>query len=603
MKTLLKDIVQFLSSALKFSRFKKIFRFNNSISLQLRLIIFLLIVILIVSHAVLIQNRLEKHIINKQSGNAERVLELTVRNVEEEIKNSSKILLMLSKTYEMVKMRPIEEEALLIQTSLENTNFECLTIFDKEGKEIACSEIENKHEKKGMAEILSKIQSGNTYRSQVEISKDYHPYVVEAYPIADLNDNFRVLHAEINLRGIWEYIDYINSCSVFEKLFIVSKNGVLCAYEDKKLVLKNDDPEIKRLVNASLSANENPVYFQLNNRENYFLLSKELEKLNYLLVYQVNVSVIKQEIKKLNWMIFFVSFLILIIGIIIIQILAKRISNPILDLVRELEFVGQIEVNRKMLYERRKDEIGTLFRAFYDMNKSIIEAKARERLAIIGESAMGISHEIKNPMTAIKNFISLLIMNPSDKEIFNKFKYVVPEEIERIQKMIDDLSNLSIGKPLNKTDFLLEKMINDVSMLFESDMISKRIQFVKTMHVQEPRILGDYEKLKSVFVNLILNSIQALPEGGLINIEVMENSCAFQERKKELKIVFEDNGVGINPEIIHKIFDPFFTTKRKGLGIGLAVVKGIIEQHNGAIEVSSGGEGTGTIFTIKIPIF
>ena len=249
--------------------------------------------------------------------------------------------------------------------------------------------------------------------------------------------------------------------------------------------------------------------------------------------------------------------------------------------------------------EGRMDEIGRLYHAFYDMNEKVVESKARERLAIIGESAMGISHEIKNPVTAIKNFSFLLIESPRDDKIYKQFSYAMPREIKRIESLLEDLSHLSLDKKLERKIIDLDLILQEILVLKEKELKDKKIQLIYEKSSRERRVFADQERIQSVFRNLLDNSITALSEGGFISIEIDE---MFEDDCKKMFVVkFEDNGSGIAEDLQKKVFIPFFTTRKKGLGLGLALSKGIIEQHGGTISLFSAGVGKGAVFTIKIP--
>ncbi|MCK4824397.1 HAMP domain-containing histidine kinase, partial [bacterium] len=207
------------------------------------------------------------------------------------------------------------------------------------------------------------------------------------------------------------------------------------------------------------------------------------------------------------------------------------------------------------------------------------------------------SHEIKNPITAIKNFISLIIENPEDSNIYKSFADAVPKEIYRIENMLEDLSSLSLGKELHKELCSLESIINDIYLLFEKELMNLNIRLIKSTPCPLPTLEADENKLKSVFINLIKNSIAAMPDGGLIEVKITH----IEKEKRFIHIRFEDNGSGIPDHILKNIFNPFFTTKRRGLGIGLAISKGIVEQHGGEMKAFSKGPGHGTVFTISLP--
>ena len=230
-----------------------------------------------------------------------------------------------------------------------------------------------------------------------------------------------------------------------------------------------------------------------------------------------------------------------------------------------------------------------------DLKKTEAQLIRSEKLAALGQLAAGIAHEIRNPLTSINILIHSMTENLPSGDSHKEDLKVIEEEIHRMNEILDQF--LRFAKPATP---LLEKA--DVSSIFEETLqllrphIEKQIIVVEKEFQSLPIILMDREQMKQVFLNLLLNAIQAMPGGGHLTLKG-QNS----EDSQWIHISIQDSGIGISSENINKLFDPFFSTKEGGIGLGLSITHRIIDQHHGKIEVES-APGKGTLFTIWLPI-
>jgi signal transduction histidine kinase len=230
-----------------------------------------------------------------------------------------------------------------------------------------------------------------------------------------------------------------------------------------------------------------------------------------------------------------------------------------------------------------------------DLRKTEAQLIRSEKLAALGQLAAGIAHEIRNPLTSINILIHSLTENLPSENAHREDLKVIEEEIHRINEIVDQF--LRFAKPAPP---LLEKA--DVLSFFEETLQLLRPQIEKHQIIVQkefqilPPILMDREQMKQVILNLLLNAVQAMPEGGNLTLrgQVSENS-------RWIILSIQDSGIGIPGEDINKLFDPFFSTKEGGIGLGLSLAHRIIDQHHGKIEVES-TSGKGTLFVVWLPI-
>ncbi len=216
-----------------------------------------------------------------------------------------------------------------------------------------------------------------------------------------------------------------------------------------------------------------------------------------------------------------------------------------------------------------------------------------EKLASIGRLAAGIAHEIGNPLTSIFSFVQILREVEQDefKKESLKTIYFHINRISEILKQLSGFTKMPLGEPkkcqINET---IESSMN----LIQYDKKAKDISFVKELSPSLPEITADCNQLSQVFVNLILNAVDAMPDGGTLTVRSFINGS-------DIVLQFRDTGIGIPGENLMKIFDPFYTTKEKGTGLGLAVSYNIVKKMNGTLAVESKA-GSGSTFTITLPV-
>ena len=247
-------------------------------------------------------------------------------------------------------------------------------------------------------------------------------------------------------------------------------------------------------------------------------------------------------------------------------------------------------IEHASLYELQKDRIRKMYRT--------------DRLATLGELAAGAAHEIRNPLTAIRSSIQYLSKDFKDDASKSEMINEIINEVERINKILQGLLSFSRPSKLNISEINLESLINQVLTLISSSIRKQNIEVEYEYFTENTNIQGDVEQLKQVFLNIFLNAIDAmtenneeLPRSLIISIE---KGLAIDAVKHFLVINIEDTGKGIDSKDIENIFNPFFTTKEEGTGLGLAISYGIINSHEGEIEVKS-EVGRGSCVRIKLP--
>jgi len=212
-----------------------------------------------------------------------------------------------------------------------------------------------------------------------------------------------------------------------------------------------------------------------------------------------------------------------------------------------------------------------------------------------------LAHEIRNPLHAISGALAIIQRRSDLKdEILAQSIKIINEEVQHLNEFVQEC--LNFVRPPNAVRFIeveidevISVVMNIISHMFESE--SKKIRVVTELDPQLPRAYANYEELKQVFLNIVKNAFEAMPEGGELTIK----TCLKSDSQKNIEITLTDHGMGIKKENLSKLFNPFFTTKVRGTGLGLAVCRRIIvERHHGKIHIES-EENRGTTVKVELP--
>ncbi|PLX40519.1 MAG: two-component sensor histidine kinase [Deltaproteobacteria bacterium] len=321
-------------------------------------------------------------------------------------------------------------------------------------------------------------------------------------------------------------------------------------------------------------------------------------------------------------LIFLTLSMLFAIGASITLLIHHQVSRPIKKLLGHTRRVGELDLSAR-IEDTGKDEIGELARSFNDMTQKLdlsqqeleawghtleskVEQRTREvelmqsqiiraeKLASLGEIVAGIAHELNNPLTGILVLSSLIEKEGQLEGCHREDIQSIVRESQRCAKIVKGLLDFSRVSAPKMAPCDINQIIENTLTLIGSQSIFHNIVIKKNYDANLPLALADSNQLEQVFINIVLNSGQAIDGEGVIGITTKSVGG-------KIKISISDNGVGISEEHLGKIFDPFFTTKEnKGTGLGLSVSYGIIENHGGSINVSS-VRAEGTTFDIYIP--
>jgi signal transduction histidine kinase len=314
-------------------------------------------------------------------------------------------------------------------------------------------------------------------------------------------------------------------------------------------------------------------------------------------------------------MLSFTGLAIVLCSMFVSFLLNRFVSNPVARLAKTMESVhgGNLDVRAE---ERGGEELGSLARSFNEMIGKLSEAQEElerlhhrqlaraDRLASLGEMAAGIAHEIKNPLAGIYGSAQVLSRDFPEGDPRREVVEEMMNLVKRLDNTVKDILNFSRYTEPTFSKGNLNDVIDKVLFLVQQIREGKRATFLREYDPGMPEIEMDQEQAKQIFLNLVLNALQASPDGVTVTVrtfsEVPPDVADVKHRGRYVMASVSDDGPGIPPDRVGKIFHPFFTTKESGTGLGLSMTRKILDLHDGWITVSS-VMGRGSTFTVFLP--
>jgi len=345
----------------------------------------------------------------------------------------------------------------------------------------------------------------------------------------------------------------------------------------------------------------------------------------------MSLDEVDREIAKArNETILFNFLLILGISASVVAIFMRFVGRPVKELVLGTKRVAGGDLAH-LIPVKTDDEMGHLAESFNRMTESLQKANEEihglirtlehkvdertqelkdaqeqlfqsEKLAAVGKIAATVAHEINNPLAGVFTYIKLMERRLDrsqygdvDVEKFREYLATMGREVERTSAIVHNLLDLTRQREPSKKPCDINRLIEESLVIVQNKLKLYNVEVEKRMDPLQ-KVQADPSLMKQVFINVMVNAAESMHEGGRLTIRTFRNpdgTVAVLE--------FKDTGIGIPPEIMCKIFDPFYTTKEKGTGLGLSVVSGIIQRHEGTVEVSS-ETGDGTLIRITLPV-
>ncbi|MFQ5867369.1 MAG: sensor histidine kinase [bacterium] len=301
---------------------------------------------------------------------------------------------------------------------------------------------------------------------------------------------------------------------------------------------------------------------------------------------------------------------ILTIGIGCIYLLIKRILAPLVEISKAIKEIGRGNFKQELRI-KTTDEVGLLAQTFNEMardlertNQELQSTQSQliqtAKMATVGRLAAGIAHEINNPLGGMLNCVRSVLQAPEIKGQKREYLELILESIIHIEGIVKRLLNFSRHEKFKLKTVNLNPLIKESLTFIEHRLSRQEVNVQQDLADPLPEISVDPQQIQQVFMNVLGNALDALPQGGELMIRT---SLKAKNEKEFIQIEFIDNGMGIKEEDLEKVFEPFYTTKGTGerVGLGLSISRDIIQRHQGTMSIKS-KKGEGTIVTIRLPL-
>ena len=491
-----------------------------------------------------------------------------------------------------------QQDQILKNYVLQFREFREITLFDEHGATIASSRV-------GKPRVVipkdAQLSVNGVSMSPIHVDEDLLPTSVFAIRLTHLNQPAGWLAGEFSLEEMWRMVDLIRIGDHGFAL-VVAPGGQLVAHGDpdkKALVAQMRNMRGLRLFAAARARQDaTPVseeYVDEDGR-NQLGVAARIAQLGWTVIVEQPTREAYASGTVLQRQLMIAISIALLLMIAVGYLFGRSFIDPILALQRGTQNIaaGQLEARVDI---RRDDELGDLGSAFNTMADRLVklqeEVKRQERQAMFGRVAAGLVHDLSHPIQNIGNSTRLLMRDDIDAESRDEFRRTIERELQTLKRFMDDLRHVVKPKPIERFAMDINGSVAEVaeSMRAEGDRNGVTLD---AQYAPGPLVIeGDRFALGRVYRNLITNAIQATEPGGRVTI-------ATNRVGDQVEISVADTGSGIAPERLEAIFDDFVTTKRRGLGLGLAITKRIVEQLNGTINVHS-EVGRGTAFTLRFP--
>ncbi len=302
--------------------------------------------------------------------------------------------------------------------------------------------------------------------------------------------------------------------------------------------------------------------------------------------------------RRLTWWMSGIAIVVISLVALTSHLIGRNLSSPITNLVGFTRQVAEGKLNGQCRV-KSDDEIGDLTTAFNQMTRELRDSRNEliraERLATAGRMAASFAHEIRNPLSSMR-MLAQMLMQKSDLPLSKREQSIgyILEEIERIDVIVKGFMDFARPAALELAPHDLNQALEEVLNFMEANFNHHQIALFKKFDPELPPIRFDRDRLKQGFMNIVLNAIEAMSEGGAVEVETSRH-------ENRVQVDVTDSGAGIPAEDLEQLFEPFFTTKVQGTGLGLVNTKRILEQHGGGVTIQS-AEGEGTRVSFWLPL-
>lgn len=533
-----------------------------------------------------------------------RLIDLRVRTAKEILQNQAQHI--------AVHWPNISNVGLAINTMVQKFDlFKEISVIDTSGYTIVSTSFDHQLDRRTSHNgLVATILNGLSFQSPVYSGEGRLPEITLGEAIILHEEIIGILRAIVDLRTMRDLVKE-NALGKSGEAFVFDKNGRYIAHSNPQKVYKF---EIfgNEVIMQSIQRGESgqTIYFSDDEVEMVAAYAP-IGNYGWVAMMQQPTSEAFASANQMKTNIIQFMFVTVFLASLLAYGYSRWIVRPVDHLVKGMDTFSAGDLSHRVR-KVSDDEIGALAENFNDMADRLIEyqntIKRTERLETLGKLASVLSHEIRNPLNSMVINMQILKREIS-KEKVNKLKVerfygIIASEIKRVDQLVADFLLVARPPKLEKTRVALNEILDEVVMTQVADSLKKGVR-IERVYSKAPIYADvDVDKIRQVFLNLIINAIQAMPGGGKINISMKPSMNRALDRgassSKGVIISLTDTGHGIEEAELNKIFDFYYSTKADGSGLGLAIAQQIVEMHNGEILVESKVD-SGTAFSIFLP--
>lgn len=496
-----------------------------------------------------------------------------------------------------------------------STNYYQIRFLDAQGRELICQSESGAVADKQLAEDISFFEAarflppGNILFTDIGFSPRRNGYVMHG--VTPFHSGWHEFGGLIVIDLDYEkIIELVNGIRVGEQgyAFLVDGQGRNTAHPHYRPYLLNIDtypePSLKELVREMITGVRSWKSYVHENVEKTAAFVP-IPVVGWSLAVTIPVDELRRETLAIQRRVIEVGIIVFFFAVVGVSLLSFYLLRPVRELVAATNRMAEGNLDQEIPLQSR-DELGDLTRSFNHMVKNLAriqnELIRSEKLISLGRLSAGVAHEIRNPLNAMKGAIVHIQRRRAEDPLIQEYTHLVSEEIDRLNLFVTEFLQFARQSRPKTVLTDLNQVILSTMNLFDEQADEKGIRLIDRLDPHLPRVLVDPHQMGQVFINVLINAMDALPSGGEIVFSTQilaggENGTL----SSYVQIVVRDNGIGITESEMPEIFDPFFSTKASGTGLGLPLSLGIVENHGGRLLVSS-APGCGTEVIIALPL-
>ena len=517
--------------------------------------------------------------------------------IEQYVISHVRILKAIAAEIQQTELAQWQQERILRNLREPFPEFTELTLIDDKGKQVASSRLDLRDTP---LPGPGSVQLRDATISRFSLDEDLLPTATAAVEISRGGRNDGWLIGKLKLEQLWRTVDGISIGRTGHAL-IVTDDGQLLAHGEKSVVARRESqsahPVLQEMIKGRATKDSVVTAQYVVEGEELLGVGVAVHELPWMVIVEQPTSeafAIPASLQQL----LIISIGVALFAMLFVGVLwGRRFIDPILRLTRGTRELAQGKLDTRVVVTS-SDELGQLGKAFNTMADRLVElqedVRKKERHAMFGRIAIGLVHDLSHPIQNVGNSSKLMLQMWDDPQYRETFRRTLERELSLVRRVLDDLRNIAKPTPVERFPIDVNKCVADMVDSMAPTADNAGLTMTMELAPEAVYMEGDLFALNRVTRNLISNAIQATSPRGRIVVRTLA-----QDNRAVIEVA--DTGCGIPAERQESIFDDFVTTKRRGLGLGLAISKKVVEQMGGTIAVTS-QVGVGSAFTIRFPL-